>query len=295
MKHSVQLYKIRDFGEKINASIEYIRYNIGPLVKIVLLIAAPVGLLVSLLFSGMFETMFSLSALNGVENPEVLQQQYMSMAGSLMMDYLLMMVFSTVTSAFLTSAIYGYMKLKDTGEENPTVISVYKNILPKLPGLILLMFLITMVSGIGFVFFIIPGIYLMVTLSLAIPVYMFEEGGIGEAFSKPFRLVSGKWWSTLGLLFITGLIAMIVSYVFSIPFYMFTFAEMFTLDSNNPEAVMGIFSSWSTIAGMALMTVGSYLTYLIPVTALGFQYFNLSERVEGKGIRNQIQEFETLA
>jgi hypothetical protein len=160
------------------------------------------------------------------------------------------------------------------------------------------MVLIGIVSSIGFLFFVLPGIYLMITLSLALPIYLFEDEGIGTAFSKSFRLIKSKWWSTFGLLFVTSVIASIISYVFAIPFYAIFLGDLFTSigdSGSDPSAVFAAFSSWYAIVGIAVMMIGAYITYLIPIIALGFQYFNLSERVEGRGIRNQINEFETVA
>ncbi len=51
-----KLYRIRDFGEKINATFEFIRAHILDLLKVVLLIVVPLGLLTGIFFSGIFST-----------------------------------------------------------------------------------------------------------------------------------------------------------------------------------------------------------------------------------------------
>ena len=293
MSNKVQLYKIRDFGAKINATIEYIRYNILSLLKIVLLIAAPLGLLMAIVFSGFFSTMMQVSL-----NPQMNPADSMAFVGQLGSSYMMMTLLSMVSFSFLFAAIYGYMLINDKQEVQPSTIEILKAIVSKIPKMVILMILIGIVSSIGFVFFVIPGIYLMVTLSLALPILIIEDVSIGKAFSKSFQLIKGKWWSTFGLMVITTIIASIVSYVFAIPFYALFLADLFSSSmesGGDPSAVFESFSSWYSTAGMALMMIGSYITYLIPILALGFQYFNLSERVEGRGIRNQINEFETVA
>ena len=290
---NIQLYKMRDFSAKINATIDYIRQNIGPLLKMMLLIVVPMGLIGSILFSNIYGSFGEMTAAQqGGGDPT-------ASLGTLGTNYMLMFLMSSVTGALLISAIYTYMKLNNENRDTrPTVMEVYKIILPKLPMLLVLMILISIVSFFGFMLFIIPGLYLMITLSLALPIFIFEEKGIGNAFNKSFKLIKGKWWSTFGLLFVTGLIAGIVSYVFAIPFYFLTVGQMFSTASEanaDPEAVFAVFTNWYTIFGMAIMLIGSYLTYMIPTIALAFQYFNLSERIEGTGIRNQINEFETVS
>lgn len=289
----IELYKTRDFGAKINATIEYVRYNFGPLIKIVLLIVAPVGLLVSILFSNLFGTIFSMSA-----NPAMSDAEAFGKLGAMGSNYLIVMVLVLVTYSIMMSCIYTYIKMRDNMEDPPEVMEVLRAGFPKVPGLIGLMLLITVVSFVGLFFFVIPGIYLAITLSIAVPIYVYESRSVGDAFGKSFKLIRGKWWSTFGLLFVAGMIASMVSYVFAIPMYAMMFSQLFSNVSEanpDPEAVFEIFSSWYTTAGMAIMMIGSYTTYLIPMIALSFQYFNLSERVEGTGIRNQIEGFEKLS
>ena len=290
----LQLYKVRDFGAKINATIEYIRENIVSLLKVVLLIVVPLGLLMGIFFSSMFSTIFQASL-----NPEMSGADGMSFMADLGVNYLLMMLLSMVTGAFMIGSVYAYMRLNDKSENPPSPLEVIKKVAVKIPQLIVLMILIGIVSGIGMMFFVLPGIYLGVTLSLALPIFIFEDLGIGKSFSKSFQLIKGKWWSTFGLLLITGIIASIVSYLFAIPFYIGLFGDAFMTASitggDDPAAVFEAFSSWYMVVGMGIMMIGSYVTYLIPLIALSFQYFNLSERIEGRGILGQINEFETAS
>lgn len=290
-KH-IELYRTRDFGAKINVTIEYIRYNLVPLIKVVLLVVVPMGLLFSLLFSNLFS---SFSTIAG--NPNMSEVETIGFLGAVGANYMLMIILGVITYSFMLAGVYSYIKMNDKQEGTPQVMDVYRNALPKIPGLVLLSILIGVICMVGFFIFILPGIYLMITLSIAVPAYLFEDIGIGGALGKSFKLIRDKWWSTFGLIIITGIIAMIVSYIFSIPMYAGMFGQMFsnvTEASEDPEAVFAIFSSWYTTLGMAVIVIGSQLTYLIPEIALAFQYFNLSERMEGTGIRSQIKDFEAL-
>lgn len=289
-KH-IELYKIRDFSAKMNATIEYLRQNIGGLVKTVLLIVCPFGLVSGILFSRFYAGLpFQAGSTGG--NPEDVNL-FLQNLGT---NYMLLIIVFGITYSFLFTSVYYYIKLKEELGRKPEVMEVYNKILPIIPSVLLLMFLTTFVTIIGTAFFILPGIYLGVALSLALPILLFEEVGVGTAFSKSFQLIKGKWWSTFGLIIVSTFIAGMASYVFAIPFYAFFIGSMFTVaETQNPEAVFNIFSSWYFVVGMSIMMIGSYLTYIIPILALAFQYFNLSERVEGRGLRNIIDEFETVA
>ena len=49
----IEFYKLRDFGAKMNATIEFLRENIGRLFLNLLFIAGPVALLMSLLMTNL--------------------------------------------------------------------------------------------------------------------------------------------------------------------------------------------------------------------------------------------------
>ncbi len=288
----IKLYKTRDFGAKINSTIEYIRYNFLPLVKLVLLVAVPIGLLISIVFKNLFGTIASFSA-----NPEMNEAEALGRMSSLGGNYLLLMLFGMLTYAFLMATVYTYLKMRDSLEKPPDVMDVFRRALPRVPGLLLLMVLVVIVSFAGLLVFVLPGIYLAIALSIAFPIFLFEDVGVGTAFSKAFKLIRGKWWSTFGLLIVTSLMAGVLSYVFAIPMYAVMFGKMFSAASEanpDPAQMMEVFSSWYMTISMSVMMIGSYLTYLVPMIALGFQYFNLSERKEGTGIKAEIADFEKL-
>ena len=289
-----QLYRIRDFGEKINATFEFIRAHLLDLLKVVLLIVVPLGLLTGIFFSGIFSTISQASV-----SPQMSETESISLMADLGLKYFLMMLLTLVTMAFLVASVYTYMLGKVKNEAAASPVEILKIAVVKIPKLIVLMILIGLVTGIGFMFFVLPGIYLGVTLSLALPIFIFEDQGIRKSFGKSFKLIRGKWWSTFGLWVVTGIIASVVSYIFAIPLYVGLFGKAFMTASitggEDPAAVYEVFSSWYMVIGTGIMMIGSYVTYLIPLIALSFQYFNLSERVEGRGIRGQISEFETVS
>jgi hypothetical protein len=68
----------------------------------------------------------------------------------------------------------------------------------------------TVMIVVGLILIIVPGIYLFVALSVAVPVLMLEGQRGMAAISRSMSLVSGRWWPTLGRL-IVGLILYIVA------------------------------------------------------------------------------------
>lgn len=288
----IEFYKIRDFGEKFNATIEFIRYNFSSLIKISILIAAPMGLLVGVILSDLFGSFSSIiSDPSNMDNVEAI-----GLFTSIGLNYLLIILLSLISVSLSLAGIMSFMRMVYENKELPSVTEVYGRALKKLLGLMGLIVIIYLINIAGFIFFILPGIYLMIVFSLSIPCYMFEDISIGEAISKPFKLIKEKWWSTFGLLLISSMIASFSSYIFAIPFYILVFGEMFTVLKNqqDPGSVMAIYTGWKSSASTGFMMVGSFLTYMVPIIALSFQYFNLKERQEGTGLKSQIDNFENL-
>lgn len=61
---------------------------------------------------------------------------------------------------------------------------------------------------IGFIFFIIPGVILMIYLSLALYILVLEDTTMMEAVNKSFKLAEGYWWAVFGRLMLGILIVM---------------------------------------------------------------------------------------
>ncbi len=286
----IELYKIRDFGQKINATIVYIRRYIKHLIVPVLLLILPAALLAGFFIKDYMATAMSFGAM---DDPEVFNSWF----SEVLVSYLGMMLVSLIAGALFFMIIYEFMTYVSKEDTIPTVGKLYSEPLGRLPGLMGLFLIIGIISTMGFFFFIIPGFYLAIVLSLATPIYLFEKASIGASISKSFKIIKGKWWSTFGILMITTIIAGAVSYIFILPSYALMFWEAFTSAAQNPEdpeAIAQAFGGWTFALGVTLAMIGTYICYIIPIIALAFQYFNLVERHEGRGLKQEIANFENI-
>ncbi|MEP1096007.1 MAG: hypothetical protein ABJG78_12915 [Cyclobacteriaceae bacterium] len=292
----IEFYQLRDFGKKINATIEFLRENFKSLFLCLLLIGGPAALLLSLVFKNLMSAFSSFDLESGTGSTPSDALSFFSLLGG---NYFVLMLLSWLTVTLIAGVTFSYMKLYNQGVAKETSVGeVFRLALSKYGGLLILGFIISVVTIIGMFFFFLPGIFLGVVLSLAYPIYMFEDVGVGKAFSKSFTLIRDKWWSTFGLIIIASLIAYLVQAVFSVPFIVVYMMEMFTIvedleaNSGDPSSIFGLFSSGYMTLTMALSMVGSYLTYSIPMVALGYQYANLIERSEGRGLMDEIKDFD---
>lgn len=292
MAHTKKIvfYKVRDFSQKLNATIEFIRQNVKPLGKSILYILGPLAVLNGLLFSQYIDFVFGTMA---PQDPVSAQNPFTFLTSSSYIGFMFLSGFSALLNFAI---IFNFMKIyQERYPEEITVTEVlnasWKDVLP----LFVLGVLTTILLMVGFIAFIVPGIYLMVIFSLSIPILFFEGKGVFESIGRSFKLIKGKWWSTVGLLIVASVLMYAVSMIFVMPFYVFYFLSMFTLIEE--IGISADTSSWWFQGGMTLssmfMILGSFLTYSIPMVALSFQYFNLVERQESVGLMGEIEQLDS--
>jgi hypothetical protein len=179
-----------------------------------------------------------------------------------------------------TLVVNAYMLEYEEGNRNITPEIVWnrlKNYIGKGIGYTIVTFIFVLIATL---FFLIPGIYVGVSLSFMYMVMMRENLDLGDTFRRCFYLIKDKWWSTFGLLIIVGIISSIIGYVFQIPTLIVTLSSFFKIGD-------GMNDIWMTIGGV-ISTIGSMLVQSLVLVAIVFQYYNLVERREGSGIINSI-------
>lgn len=284
MFQKIELRRARDFSAKVNATFEFLRQNFKPLAKCLIFISGPF-----VLVQGLF---------NGLYQKEILgfDPSAGGMFGSFLGDAFLWLGISMIFLLFgyIISLIvaFEFIRLYET-KQNPEEIdipeiwdSVKENFLPMTGALIAIAIVVT----IGFLFLIIPGIYLMVVLTLVAPIMIIEKKSFADAFSRSFKLISEKWWSTFGLIFVTALIAGFMALVFAIPQYIFTFLIAYHKTSDvgaQPE----LWQQAGLIIGSMIYSFGASLLQSVVIIAIAFQFYNLVERKEAQGLMSKVESF----
>ncbi|MEQ9468306.1 MAG: hypothetical protein RLN88_12910 [Ekhidna sp.] len=288
----IEFYKIRDFGAKMNATIEFLRENMGRLFLNLLFIGGPVALLMSIIFTNIFSSMGDAV---GIED----ESQALNFFAVLGGNYFMIMLISWLAGSMVICVSMTYVRLYNEGVAKETPVGdVLKLALKKYGGVLLLGILVAFIVFISFFVFILPGIFMLFVLPLAFATYMFEDISAPNALGRTFTLLKDKWWSTFGIGLVGYILAYVIQLVFSLPTMVVYFANIFTLieeASNNPSdpsAVFEMFSSGYMTAAFAISMVGGYLSYSIPLIAYSYQYANLVERSEGRGLMNEIEGFD---
>lgn len=278
MKPPIVLLQQRDFGQKINVTFEFVIQHFKPLMLALLYIAGPPALIGGFFMGSYQSDMLGIQRkiLSGDSGSDFPFSSIFEMGSSVF----ILTVFLGIASVAASLVVNAYMLEYEAGNRNITPEIVWnrlKNYIGKGIGYSIVMVIFTLIATL---FFLIPGIYVGVTLSLMYIVMMRENLDLGDTFRRCFYLIQDKWWSTFGLLIIVGIISGIIGYIFQIPTLIVTLTAFFKIGE-------GMNDIWMAIGGI-ISTVGSVLVRSLVLVAVVFQYYNLVERREGSGIISAI-------
>lgn len=307
----IEYHLTRDFSRKMNATFEFIKQNWKSLGKATLMIAGPPVFIASLIMGTFFGDVFSVGM---TDDPEKSLELFTS--ATFWLQFLLVMVLLVLSSVMSIATINNYILLYEELKTNniPTALvwdRVRKTVWTYLGTVIYFFFsfaafcflimipiglfstLSPVIAVLGVWIFMILVFYLMISVSLTFIIRAYEGIGFFDALGRSFNLVKGKWWSTFGLIFILYFIMMTISYIPIFPLYIIMAASAVHNISTDPSAnpFEGEGLSTLTMILMAIYYMVQLLLSALPNIGIAFQYFNLVEMKEAKGLMSSIESF----
>ncbi|GAB4015164.1 hypothetical protein [Spirosoma koreense] len=280
----IDLYQQRDFGNKINATFQYVTQNFRSLGMCLLYIVGPIALVAGIATGFMQSNMMKFANESSNNGDPMAAFQMLSLFVS--PTFWLTILFSMLANLAVILTTYAHMKVYNRNKEaDIAVADVWEEMQTHIGRAIVISVLNSIIIGFGFVFLFIPGVYLAVVLSLSLAVTVFENTDFGVTWSRCFQLIRDKWWSTLGLIFVMGLIIMLIGLAFAIPAGILAFLT-------GAKLLPNVSVVWLTL-GNVINLVGKTLLNAVLYTAIGFQYTNLVERQEGRGMLSAIDSIGT--
>lgn len=268
-----KLQKYRDLGAILTDSFLYIRVYYKSLGKALLLFVLPFYLISGVLVGNAYTSFFSAM----IQNPDV--------GGDTLIggDFLLGFLLLALSSGALLTVSMTHIQHARANKE--VILSdIVDRFARNFVTLVALYILIILAIIPGFLFFILPGIYIAIKFFVAPAVAVMENKNPIQSLKRSWNLVEGHWWFTFATYLVMNLITTFMSYVLIIPMSIFIgFMSASGADSNELIGTgIGIF--------YGLMIVFASLFSVLLLIALSLQYFNLIERKEGIGLRQQIEE-----
>lgn len=272
-QYYLELRARRELGTILSDSFAFVRLNTKPLFN-VLLKTSGVFFLISVLLSGFY--------------------QYASAATWITTEpfYFFAILFLMLLGSILfftssASAIFAFMENYIANKSNVQEDEIIKSAWSKMGQLMLLTIICSILMIIGFLFFLIPGIYFLVPFAVVIPIFCFERQGIIDSIKASFKLTSGYWWITFGTFLVVAIVIGIISFVFQLPGTIYLGGKTFFATSEGVSAFSGDFIY------LILATIGSAASSLLSIIStisLGLIYFDLDEEKNRTGLKAKLDD-----
>jgi hypothetical protein len=308
---AIDYHQERDFSKKLNATFEFIRQNFKSLVKSILVIAGPPVLIASMIigsFMGEFFKLIQATTLNPGDTETI--QSYFTSVG-FWLQLVLMMIFFGVSSVMTIATINNYIVLYGEKQTNQIEVSeVWERVRSSFMMYFTTMFFFFLMAIAMYILLIIPVVllaavspglivigmmlmfvvffYLTISVSLTFIVRTYERKGFLDSIGRSFKLVQGKWWSTFGLIVVLYLIMMVISYIPMMPWYIMTVISTLHNTSSDTLQTPTPMGEMTTIIFFVLYYMIQMVLATLPNIGIAFQYFNLVELKEAKGLVNKI-------
>lgn len=280
MKEAVEFRKIREFGDIIGDTFLFIKQNFKPLFKSVIYLSG-IFLLAGLATTMMQQLQISKDLSDPMSISKVYGNSPFSMFYRYGLQYIFVIIFYVLIYTALYTTVLSYISLYiRKGNTAPTVAEVwnyYKHYFLRMAGS---GFLMTILLTIGFIFCLIPGVYLVPAFTLFFPIMIMENGSFGYSFSRSFKILKDNWWITLATIIVVFIITMCATMIVQIPSYVILMIGAFTHLEQPITKTYAIVVSLSQYLAIILM--------VIPIVSGAFIYYNLVERAESGGLLSRI-------
>ena len=283
-QQKIELRKIRDFGENISDTFQFIRQELKPLLGCFLAFSG-VFIVAYGIFNGLYQSqvwssMFDRSAIR-VDETLSSHSRLSAMRQSFGFYYLMLFIFIVLNYSAMNTCLASYFKVYDAkGGVSPTIEEVWNQFKKYFFPVLLYSLLLALLILVGCLFCLVPGIYLAVVLAPFNMILIVEDFSFGQAFSKCFRIIKENFWVSLGIYFIAyliyamsgGIVGLMIGAVTGVGSYLTT-------------------KSVSHTAGIVTGILGivTHVFYLIFFTSTALNYFSLTEQTDGDGLMKKIE------
>jgi hypothetical protein len=285
MQPNLELVKPRDFGEIINDTFIFIRQNFKPLLKYFFI------------FCGFF---LLATAATSIVNQVKLMSSYNNLNSDTLgnapspfaffnLGYFITLIFMWLEYTAISVTVLCYIVLyKQNGNAVPGIDEMwgyFKFYYFKILGC---SFILSLLLIAGFVFCLIPGIYLSPIFALIPTIMIIENTNFGYAFNQSFRLIKDNWWVTFGAMIVIYIVLYVASMIIILPTTIINAVNIFSHFTKGSNI-----SITATIISTVLQQI-IHVFHILPVIAISLCYFNLTESKEGTGLLDRINKFGNI-
>lgn len=277
-QQKIYLRKVRDFGENLGDTFQFIRQELKPLLKSFFFISG-IFMLGAAVISGIYQ-MEVFSVFDDIGKKPSENIGVAGIFGSIFTPtYFLIILLFVLGMVAMNVTVASYLKVYDQQETSPTLEEVWIEFKRYFFRALIISLLISLLIVIGLILCILPGIYLAVVFTPVVYIMVNEDASIGEAFSRCFSLVKENFWISLGIYFVAYLIYSFAAGIIGVVFGIFIGISSY-LTTKELESTMAIVNSVTNIF--------SYMFYVVFAVAVGLHYYNLAEKLDGIGMMRRL-------
>jgi hypothetical protein len=312
----IDTLEIRDFSKKMSATYGFIRQNFASFWKSLLLIAGP-PIVVGGIFTGDIFNRFISANISQRTSGFVGDDYDYFNSGMFWLQMLSVVVFLWLGGVITVATTYGYLRAYHGHKRTDIPLAeVWTNVRKSfwrhfgtmilfslISGIIIFVaalpvfFIVSVVSstvwivGVLMIGFVVFTVYFTSNFFMIFVCREMEKSSFGEAVQRILYLVKTKTWSTFGITSINLYIQYAMSLVLFVPWYIIQLVTLTHSVNASEEYGSSGFLPFVNIVFMALYFLFYILLYAIPMLGIGFQYFNLVEIKESRGLMQNIEAF----
>lgn len=281
----IEFKKQRELGDVLSDTFGFLRKEFKPFFTTYFKMVGP--FLLVMVLAMIFYMYYAGSSFSLIFTGGAMELDNIAVIFVIALVYLFSLVAVYVVSQ---STILHYIKSYASGKGTTDFDTIQKEVYASFWNFIGLGIMIGLSLFIGFIFCIIPGVYLYVPLMLAFSVLVFNKMGASDAYAYSFKLVKDEWWMTFATFFVVGIIVVIATYAFSMPMVIYQWMKMGVFSGEmDAESMLDIFKDPIYIILNVISTLGQFLLSLISVIAGVFIFFNLNEKKNFTGTYERIE------
>lgn len=303
----INFYQKRSFGENLTATFDFLKGNWKPILKLCLYILLPLSVV-----QGAFMNNICSAVVDSTMNPPTTVASFEGYAPTIIINYILLIIFYLVGQTVLTAIVYTVMQKYRTSEtlEKYPLSEIKSDFISCLKQCFILTFYVMLIAigyavivgTLGFIFsylifFIILGtIPLIVPFILIYPAYIFGEGtGTNNALRQAYRLGFPTWGSLFLLLLVLGIIGGVIHTVTFLPWYFaFIVKSVLTYSKTSVEVTNSMGTDFLMYLLAAIQAFGAFLAGVFVFVGVAFHYFSAAEAKDSVSVNDDIDNFEQL-